>query len=86
VIKGVISMGYQVPRDLSVVGFDKQRYFSLEYSGPVITSISQPFGEIGRDSIGILIGILEGTIKTPFSRTYETQYEEGETVGPPPVV
>jgi DNA-binding LacI/PurR family transcriptional regulator len=86
IIKGVISMGYQVPRDLSVVGFDKQRYFGPEYSGPAITSISQPFSEIGRDSIAILIGILEGTVKTPFSRTYETRYEEGETAGPPPVV
>ena len=83
IIMGVQSMGFSVPEDLSVIGFDSQRLFDDGYKGPAITSIKQPLFEIGRDSINILTGILEGTVTTPFSKTYETQLIEGETVSAP---
>jgi DNA-binding LacI/PurR family transcriptional regulator len=80
VIMGVQSLGYSVPRDLSVIGFDSQQIFDNGYRGLPLTSIKQPLFEIGRDSIDILTGILEGRLETPYTRTYETQLIKGETV------
>ncbi|QQO11240.1 LacI family DNA-binding transcriptional regulator [Breznakiella homolactica] len=83
VIMGVQSLGFSVPEDLSVIGFDNQKLFDDGYSGPAITSIKQPLFEMGKDSITILTDILEGKVKTPFTKTYETQLIPGDTVDEP---
>ncbi len=82
-IQGIQAAGFSVPADISVVGFDDQRVFE-DYNGPPITSIRQPLFEIGRDSIEIVTGLLEGARQAPVSKTYKTELVVRDTVGPPP--
>jgi len=84
-IQGIQSLGFSVPRDISVVGFDNQKVYSDGYNGPLITSIRQPLYNIGLDSLHVLTEILEGTITPPFTKTYELELVELETVCAPPV-
>lgn len=85
-IMGIQDMGYRVPQDMSVVGFDNQRLCDDDYSGPRITSIRQPLYEMGLESIRTITAILDGEIHPPVTRTYETQLVELDTVCAPPVL
>ena len=85
-ISGIQSRGFSVPHDISVMGFDNQRIYSDGYNGPRITSIRQPLYNIGRDSIHILTDILADKVSTPFTKNYELELVELETVCPPPSI
>jgi DNA-binding LacI/PurR family transcriptional regulator len=50
--------GREVPRDLSVVGFDDMP--EAAYFTPPLTTIRQDFTELGRRCLNILIGRIEG--------------------------
>jgi DNA-binding LacI/PurR family transcriptional regulator len=55
--------GREVPRDLSVVGFDdipEAAYFT-----PPLTTVRQDFSELGRRCLGILLGRIEGKRTLP---------------------
>jgi len=83
-IQGIESLGFSVPRDISVVGFDNQVIFDDGYQGHGITSIRQPLYEIGRDSVEYIQKILEGKLTEPLTKVYETQLVERDTVSSPP--
>lgn len=74
------SLGYSVPKDISVIGFDNLKNYGVSYRGPRITSIQQPLYEIGYDSIISIDEILTGTITAPISKSYHTTLAEHETV------
>jgi LacI family repressor for deo operon, udp, cdd, tsx, nupC, and nupG len=50
------TQGREVPRDLSVVGFDDIRF--APYLTPPLTTIRQPMAEIGRETVRLLLEIL----------------------------
>jgi LacI family transcriptional regulator len=50
--------GVQVPRDLSLVGFDDIAMASLAY--PALTTISQPLQEMGRLAVTLLYRQISG--------------------------
>jgi DNA-binding LacI/PurR family transcriptional regulator len=77
-------MGFSVPRDISVIGFDNQQVFDDDYTTPGITSMRQPLYQIGRDSLRLIEEILQGKHKTPIVKTYDTQLVERDTVAAPP--
>lgn len=83
-IQGIESLGFRVPQDISVVGFDNQSVFDDDYAGPGITSMRQPFFDIGRDSITLIQEILDRKVETPVTRTYDTVLVERDTVAAPP--
>lgn len=56
--------GVQVPDDVSVVGFDDVE--GADYYEPPLTTVRQPFAEVGLRSIDVLLAALEGA---PASRT-----------------
>lgn len=80
VINGLMKLGISVPGDVSVIGFDNLQNYSTSYRGPRITSIQQPFYEIGYDSILSIDAILKGELVTPISKSYSTTLIEHETV------
>ncbi|MEM1484435.1 LacI family DNA-binding transcriptional regulator [Oscillospiraceae bacterium PP1C4] len=84
-IQGILDLGFSVPDDMSVVGFDNQLNYDNCYHGPSITSVKQPLYEIGRDSIQHLTNILDGTQATPFSKSYHTELVKMSTVAPPKI-
>lgn len=50
--------GFNVPQDISVVGFDDIRF--AEYLSPSLTTIRQPVEEIGRCCANILLDLIDG--------------------------
>lgn len=79
-IKLLNTLGFSVPGDVSVIGFDHLTSYDISYRGPRITSIKQPLYQIGYDSILIIDQILRGEITEPVSKLYLTTLEEHDTV------
>ena len=79
----ITAMGFSVPKDISVMGFDNHKIPFDDYNGPRISCIQQPLYEMGRDSILAVTDILDGNIETPVVRTYDTTIAEYETVCEP---
>jgi LacI family transcriptional regulator len=50
--------GLDVPRDLSVIGFDN--IFFGRLANPGLTTVAQPMDEIGREAANVLIDLIEG--------------------------
>jgi LacI family transcriptional regulator len=59
-IEHLESLGYSIPRDLSVVGFDGSRVGGLSRIG--LTTIAQPVAELARSSVDLLLGRVLGEI------------------------
>jgi LacI family transcriptional regulator, repressor for deo operon, udp, cdd, tsx, nupC, and nupG len=73
-------VGLQVPKDLSVVGFDG---IGLgEALTPALSTIVQPNAEIGRRSVELLVQALTGTVPlAPHnSLTLDLHFREGESI------
>ncbi|WP_244833560.1 substrate-binding domain-containing protein [Clostridium sp. BJN0001] len=56
-IKALAEIGYDVPKDVSVIGFDDMRF--SKFYNPSITTIHNPIFEIGKTSISEVIRLLE---------------------------
>jgi LacI family transcriptional regulator len=52
------SLGLDVPRDVSVVGFDNIPESAL--ANPPLTTVSQPLQQMGARAIEMLVGLIEG--------------------------
>jgi LacI family transcriptional regulator len=50
------SLGLQLPRNLSVVGFANMR--AAEFANPQLTTIDQPFTEMGRKAVEMLLKVI----------------------------
>ena len=75
-------VGRAVPESLSVIGFDDIRF--SRYMRPSLTTISQPMLDIGRETVRLLLGVLQGTVTTPVSITLPHKLEIRASTGAPP--
>ena len=75
-------LGLAVPGALSIVGFDDIRF--ARYVRPALTTVSQPMLDIGRETVRLLLGILQGNITNPVSITLPHRLEIRSSSGPPP--
>ncbi len=73
--------GLNVPRDLSVVGFDDIRF--ARYTQPALTTIAQPMREIGEGTVKLLLSILVDDSVTPASVTLPHRLVVRATTAPP---
>lgn len=80
VINLLNKLGFSVPDDVSVIGFDHLTSYDTSYRGPRITSIKQPLYQIGYDSILTIDQILKGEITEPVNKLYHTTLSEHDTV------
>lgn len=80
VISSLHTLGFSVPNDISVIGFDNLKSYGHNYQGPRITSVQQPLYQIGYDSIVYLDEILKNGSSTPINRQYSTILAEHDTV------
>ncbi|SKA77801.1 transcriptional regulator, LacI family [Caloramator quimbayensis] len=55
-IKVLLRSGYNVPKDVSVIGFDNIKI--SEFIEPELTTIAQPIYEMGKDSFKILLRVI----------------------------
>lgn len=80
VINELQQLGFAVPEEISVVGFDNLNAYGFSYRGPRITSIQQPLYQIGYDSILSIDSLLQGNAAVPLNKFYSTTLAEHETV------
>lgn len=73
-IRALRQIGWQVPEDISVVGFDDIQ--SAAYQNPSLTTVRQPLREMGRAAAGILLK----RINRPGSELHERHVVEPELV------
>ena len=80
-IQGLKARGLQVPKDVSVAGFDDIEF--AQYSDPALTTISQPAEDIGRTAMNVLVQLLEGANVQPIRHTLPTKLIVRESTAPP---
>lgn len=83
-LKAVRAAGIQVPRDVSVVGFDGIEY--ADYAEPTLTTVRQPRRAIGATAAGLLVDLMTGKTraKPGLTRLEISLLVRGST-GPAPV-
>ena len=57
VLRALHEAGYEVPSQVSVVGFDDIP--EAQYYNPPLTTVRQDFGEIGRRSLRLMLAMME---------------------------
>jgi LacI family repressor for deo operon, udp, cdd, tsx, nupC, and nupG len=57
VLKAASDMGYRVPRDVSVIGFDDIKIAA--YLQPSLTTVRQPIESIGRQAVDLMLKMVE---------------------------
>ena len=73
-LKAIHESGLRVPQDISVVGFDGIE--NSAYTNPPLTTFVQPYEQMAKQSVEILLGIIEGT-RTHEHIILETTLDEG---------
>lgn len=79
-IEALSQMGYSVPDDISVVGFDDMFY--SKYSKPSLTTVRQPIYEMGYTAGKILWQLLSQERSKENNVILQTQIVVRETVKP----
>jgi LacI family repressor for deo operon, udp, cdd, tsx, nupC, and nupG len=74
-------LGWRVPQDLSVVGFDDIKF--AQYCDPPLTTVAQPKYEIGRQAMLMMLEVLRGNDVRAGSRLLETELVIRESVAHP---
>ncbi|PUA26774.1 MAG: LacI family transcriptional regulator [Cellvibrio sp. 79] len=72
-------MGFKIPQDFSVLGFDNIRY--AEYCSPSLTTIAQPMTEIGIACMELLLPQLNGEPMQPIKKILPHQLIVRESTG-----
>lgn len=81
VIQTAIKAGYEIPQDLSVVGFDNLDIAG--YYNPPITTIAQPINSLGQEAARILIKIIEEKTVNPKQILLPHRLLVRKSCGPP---
>lgn len=72
-------MGFKIPQDFSVLGFDNIRY--AEFCSPSLTTVAQPMTEIGIACMELLLPQLNGEPMQPIKRVLPHQLMVRESTG-----
>ena len=76
VLSSAGKLGIRVPEELSVVGFDDSQIASV--MNPPLTSVAQPYREMGKAAVDILLKELDGATMVG-SRVLPVQVVERES-------
>ena len=74
-------LGVRVPEQLSVIGFDDIAYATMV--GPMLTTVRQPLGELGRTAVNLLLRLLERPGSEPRHIELSTRLVVRDTTAPP---
>ena len=77
VMRSALMNGFQLPRDLSIFGYNNITY--SEWLTPPLTTMSQPLEEIGRRAVDILIKTLEDPTRPKEKIMMDTQFIKRES-------
>jgi len=76
-IKALTQRGKRVPEDCSVIAIDGIEF--SEYLCPTLTTLCQPMGDLGEESVCILLDVIEGR-SAPRHLKLLTSLREGGSV------
>ena len=76
-VRALFDMGYQVPEDISVIGFDGTTL--AEYYNPKIATIKQQYKTLATRSVEILFGQIE-LKKEPVHEIVPFEFMNGESI------
>jgi LacI family repressor for deo operon, udp, cdd, tsx, nupC, and nupG len=74
------SLGLQCPADVSIFGFDD--IAMARYVDPPLTTMRQPMRQIGRQTVKLLVAIIDGTATAPVNVTLPHRLIVRHSVGP----
>ncbi len=80
--RAITELGLRIPEDISVIGFDDDPM--AEWLDPPLSTIQQPFDEIGRVAMNLLIERVANYGKPCNNVLLPVTYIERESVAPPP--
>jgi len=78
-IKGLKEMGYKIPEDISVMGFNNE--VVSQFSEPPLTSVKQPKKLMGKRAMDLLLDMVEGKEVEEKNIILPTEIIERESVG-----
>ena len=78
--RALASLGVSVPRDVSLIGFDDDPL--AEWLTPALTSVRQPFQEMGRAAMELLSRRMADATAPPEHRSLPVQLVQRSSVGP----
>ena len=78
-IKALKEMGYKIPEDISVVGFNNE--IVSQFSEPPLTSVKQPKKLMGKTAMDLLLDIVEGKKIKEKNIVLPTEIIERDSVG-----
>jgi DNA-binding LacI/PurR family transcriptional regulator len=81
VLRAASELGLQVPRDLSVIGFDDMALAS--HVTPRLTTIAQPVEKIGQTATELLLAQIQNPETPPETVMLETKLIVRESTAPP---
>jgi LacI family transcriptional regulator len=81
VVQAAHELGLDVPRDLSVAGFDDSQIASIVW--PALTTIRQPAYEMAFVAAGLLIDVIRGRDAPPVTELAYTLVQRGSTAEAP---
>ena len=87
VLKAASDMGFDVPGDVSVIGFDDIRIAS--YLRPALTTIRQPISMIGKKAVELLLEMVRrgaASVPRPRSVSMEPELIVRDSCVPPALV
>jgi LacI family transcriptional regulator len=79
VLKPPLHAGWQLPGDLSVIGYSDSQYAA--YLG--LSTIDLPIRDVGREATRVLLGAIADPASAPRSIVLPTQLLVRRTCGPP---
>jgi len=82
VLRALHEHGRDIPRQVSVVGFDdipESQYFM-----PPLTTVRQPFAEVGRGSLRLLLQVMDGSSQAPQQLAIAPELVVRRSTAPPP--
>lgn len=77
--------GLEIPRDLSIVGYDDQRHIAADLDPP-LTTVALPHYEMGRWAVEVLLGLREAPTENEGVALMPCPLIRRESVAPPPAM
>jgi LacI family transcriptional regulator len=81
VMRAAHERGVRIPEELSVIGFDDIAYATMV--GPMLTTVRQPLGDLGRTAVNLLLRLLERPGSQPRQIELSTRLVVRDTTAPP---
>lgn len=78
-IRALAGAGYQVPEQISVIGFDDS--FLAAAIEPPLTTLCHPKEELGRHTAAALLQLIRGELQWPYRKMFQVSLVQRETCG-----